>query len=175
MIMKQISVVSNPEGLRHSLTQKLESFNYSHSSYTNCARLEKWLFYQPKKLNLPVVVAASLDYRLYSFAKRINPTLNVGLITLNSKAHKSSGLIKTHRDATYASPTAYLVNLGDAVFVYDNKAYQLSDGGIYQFNCKRPHSVVSASEMRFSIVFWTLKDRIKIECETLEDRLDIDF
>ena len=157
--MKLINKVANSAELHGYLLGKLESFEKSHSTFTN-NRLEKWLFYRPIKLSLPEVTAVEdrIDYRLLKLAIKINRELNIGLVTYNGKG--SDGKIKLHRDATYCQHDAYLINIGEATFNFEGKLIQLVNGGIYQFNCKKEHGIEWAGNDRFGIIFWKLKQKI---------------
>ncbi|RMG12013.1 MAG: hypothetical protein D6728_07480 [Cyanobacteria bacterium J055] len=102
------------------------------------------------------------DDRLYQFAQKVYPGCDIGLITYHGMG--SNACIAPHRDDRYAQPIARLVNLGNCTFGYCNSRignkldrYQLVDGGIYEFNCKHVHSVLSCSQNRFSIVLWKLR------------------
>jgi phage gp45-like len=65
--------------------------------------------------------------------------------------------IKEHRDHGYSRAIARTVNLGSCVFHYDGKEYQLNDGDIIEFNCKKLHGVTKIlSNERFSINLWQL-------------------
>jgi phage gp45-like len=93
----------------------------------------------------------------------------IGLLTFGGKIGniQSTGLIIPHRDHSYsrAIPTkrfaiARTVNLGSCIFNYDGKDYQLNDGDIIEFNCKKLHGVTKImSEERFSINLWQLNQQ----------------
>ena len=96
-------------------------------------------------------------YRLWNFCQRVYPGTNIGLLTFggNINGIHSTGLIKEHRDHGYSRAIARTVNLGSCVFHYDGKEYQLNDGDIIEFNCKKLHGVTKIlSNERFSINLW---------------------
>ncbi|HLO85467.1 MAG TPA: hypothetical protein VK203_10755 [Nostocaceae cyanobacterium] len=129
------------------------------SSYTD-TRYRVWLFNECNLSN-GEIIPAYYDERLWKFCQYVYPGCNIGLLTFGGKFEnvKSDGLIRPHRDHQYAQPIARTVNLGKCLFGYDGKVYELNDGDITQFNCKRIHSVDKIlSDERFSICLWKLNE-----------------
>ncbi|MFM6883515.1 MAG: hypothetical protein ACKPKK_23125 [Dolichospermum sp.] len=124
-------------------------------------RYRMWIFNQCNLSN-GQISEAYYDDRLFKFCQRVFPGCNIGLISFGGEVSgiKSSGLIDDHRDHSYASVTARTVNIGECVFRVDGIDYQLKDGEVIEFNCKKVHSLVSiSSELRFGINLWTLNER----------------
>jgi hypothetical protein len=127
------------------------------SSYAQ-GRYRIWLFHECN-LKTGEITKGYYNDRLWNFCQRVYPGTNIGLLTFggNINGVKSTGLIIPHRDHTYAKIIARTVNLGSCVFEYDGKEYQLNDGDIIEFNCKKLHGVTKIlSEERFSINLWQL-------------------
>jgi len=64
--------------------------------------------------------------------------------------------IGAHRDASYAQPIAYGINLGKCKFTVNSKTYELTGGEVYKFNCKLIHSAKPEAH-RWGINLWTVK------------------
>jgi hypothetical protein len=64
--------------------------------------------------------------------------------------------IKPHRDASYANPLAYGINLGQCRFTCNGETHHLTGGEIYSFNCKQLHSAEPAPH-RWALNLWTAK------------------
>ena len=145
-----------------------ESVNLMTSDVSSYAqgRYRLWLFHECDLRTPGTITKAYHNDRLGNFCQRVYPGTNIGLLTFGGKIGniQSTGLIIPHRDHTYsrAIPTerfaiARTVNLGSCVFHYDGKEYQLNDGDIIEFNCKKLHGVTKIlSEERFSINLWQL-------------------
>jgi hypothetical protein len=127
------------------------------SSYAQ-GRYRLWLFHECNLSNGEITKAYHND-RLWNFCQQVYPGTNIGLLTFGGKIGniQSTGLIIPHRDHSYSRPIARTVNLGSCIFNYDGKDYQLNDGDIIEFNCKKLHGVTKIlSEERFSINLWQL-------------------
>jgi len=146
------------EQLRLWCYQQIPNMPMDVSRYA-VGRRRLWLFNE-SNLQDTKITPAYYNQRLYDFSQRVFPGCDIGLLTFAGEYNdtiKSTGLIKPHRDHTFAQPEARLVNLGVALFGYAGQQYQLNDGEIWQFNCKEIHSVDAiTSPRRFSIVFWKL-------------------
>jgi hypothetical protein len=121
-------------------------------------RYRLWLFHECNLSNGKITKSYHND-RLWNFCQRVYPGTNIGLLTFggNINGIHSTGLIKEHRDHGYSRAIARTVNLGSCVFHYDGKEYQLNDGDIIEFNCKKLHGVTKIlSNERFSINLWQL-------------------
>jgi hypothetical protein len=130
-------------------------------SYSASSRYRIWIFNECN-FKTGKISAAYYDDRLFRFCQLVFPGCNIGLISFGGEVSgiKSSGLIDDHRDHTYGSPMARTVNIGQCIFRVDDVDYQLNDGDIIQFNCKKIHSLKEIkSELRFGINLWKLNER----------------
>jgi len=164
--MRQIKkAIPNLGELRDYFRGLIPLMKASHSSLTG-RRLELWLFNEVN-LGSGKVTAGFQDDRLLNLAQQLLPGSNIGLLTYHgSERGGSSGLIRSHRDHSYAMPTAVSLNLGEADFVVDGVTHRLGDGEIYEFNCKLPHAVTAIhTAERFSLVLWHLNKRKGYHCQ----------
>ena len=163
--MRQIKkAIPNLEEFRDYFRSLIPLMAPSHSSLTG-RRLELWIFNQVN-LGSGKVSPGFCDDRLYAFTQRIYPGCNIGLLTYHgSERGGSSGLIRSHRDHTYAMPQALSINLGIADFEINGVTHRLGDGDIWEFNCKEPHAIPAIhTAERFSLVLWQLNKRKGYEC-----------
>jgi len=92
--------------------------------------------------------------RITKFCQKVYPGCDIGLLSIHIDGI-SNGIIKPHRDHGYGQPIARGVNLGNCVFGCDGKDYELGDGDITEFNCKKIHEVKQIlTPERFSITLW---------------------
>ena len=156
--IKQVN--TNREELRNWCRNRISDMTLDVSNYAR-GRYRLWLFHECN-LKTGEITKAYYDDRIWQFSQKVYPGCNIGLLTFGGKSDNisSTGLIKPHRDHTYARPIARSVNLGSCLFGYGNEnheLYQLNDGDITEFNCKTLHSVAKIlSTERFSITFWQL-------------------
>lgn len=130
-------------------------------SYRASSRYRMWIFNECN-LKTGKITAAYYDDRLFRFCQLVFPGCGIGLISFGGEVNgiKSSGLISDHRDHTYGRPMARTVNIGKCIFRVDDVDYELNDGDIIEFNCKKIHSLKEIrSELRFGINLWTLNER----------------
>jgi len=149
----------NLEDLRNWCRSKAAIATFDYSSYVQ-GRLQLWLFHKCVDLRTGRCIPGFSEERIHAFSQKVYPGSDIGLLSFHGQFgnRHSSGLIKPHRDSSYARPIARLVNLGEAVFSADGKQYKLGDGDIIEFNCKQIHSVDSIlTAERFSLVFWQMK------------------
>lgn len=160
MLKKVGQVNINREELRDWCRDRINDMIPDISNYAK-GRYRLWLFHECN-LKTGEVTKAYYDDRIWQFSQKVYSSSNIGLLTFGgeSKNISSSGLIKPHRDHTFAKSIARSVNLGSCLFGYGNEnheLYQLNDGDITEFNCKILHSVAKIlSTERFSITFWQL-------------------
>jgi len=138
-----------------------ESVNLMTSDVSSYAqgRYRLWLFHECDLRTPGTITKAYQNDRLWNFCQRVYPGTNIGLLTFGGKIGniQSTGLIILHRDHSYSRAIARTVNIGSCIFNYDGKDYQLNDGDIIEFNCKKLHGVTKIlSEERFSINLWQL-------------------
>ncbi|MEG3842618.1 hypothetical protein [Microcoleus sp. herbarium14] len=155
--MQQITKsIPNIEHFRDYCRSLVSLMRPSFSTLTN-RRLELWLF-NSVHLGNGTVSPGFFDDRLYNFCQRIYPGCDIGLLTYHGELNGgSSGLIKPHKDHSYAMPRTVTINLGEAEFYIDGNLHRLTDGAICEFNCKLTHSVPRIlSAERFSLVLWQL-------------------
>jgi hypothetical protein len=152
--MKLIGKVqTNKTDLRRWCEEKISILTPDVSNYAK-GRLRLWLFAEVD-LRSGAVREGYYDERIWNFAQRVYPGCDIGLLTFN-------GGIKYHRDHNYATPNTRGINLGSAIFGIKDPnevLYQLKDGDIYEFNCKKEHAVLSHSPDRFSLTFWKMRDK----------------
>ncbi|MBD2499870.1 cupin domain-containing protein [Anabaena azotica] len=123
-------------------------------------RYRLWLFHECN-LRTSEITKGYYDDRLWNFCQRVYPGCNIGLLTFGGKVGNitSTGLIQPHRDHSYSEAIARTVNVGTCIFHYDGKDYQLNDGEIIEFNCKKIHGVTKIiTPERFSINLWKLNE-----------------
>jgi hypothetical protein len=97
------------------------------------------------------------------------PGCDTALISYHGQASnfESDAQIKHHRDTSFASPTARMLNLGNvAHFSYNHYRrnndptactnYLLNPGDLVQFDCKHLHACTYAASERISLVMWQL-------------------
>ena len=138
--MKRIAKVQNQAELREFCRSVKCKLTKDNSNYAK-NRYRLWLFHSVDFRNNQVS-EGYYDERLYKFSQKIYPGCDIGLLTFGGKLDNgklSDGTIKLHRDHNYASSLAISVNLGEAIFTYDEQDYLLTDGDIIKFNCKNPH------------------------------------
>jgi hypothetical protein len=147
------------DDLRNFCREATSIMSKDVSSYAK-GRYRIWLFHECNLSN-GKISKSYYDERLWNFCQRVYPETNIGLLTFGGNINGvfSTGLIKDHRDHEYAKPIAKTVNIGSCIFRYDDKEYQLNDGDIIEFNCKKIHGVSKIlSEERFSINLWKLNE-----------------
>ena len=138
-----------------------ESVNLMTSDVSSYAqgRYRLWLFHECDLRTPGTITKAYQNDRLWNFCQRVYPGTNIGLLTFGGKIGniQSTGLIIPHRDHSYSRAITRTVNIGSCIFNYDGKDYQLNDGDIIEFNCKKLHGVTKIlSEERFIINLWQL-------------------
>lgn len=164
--MRQLKkAIPNLEQLRDYFRGLIPQMKVSHSSLTT-RRLELWLFNEVN-LGSGKVTPGFTDDKLYEFCQKLYPGSNIGLLTYHgSERGGSSGLIKSHRDHSYAMPIAVSLNLGIADFEIAGVTHRLNDGDCYEFNCKQPHAVPAIhTAERFSLVLWRLNKAKGYHCQ----------
>lgn len=118
-----------------------------------CARgrLNLWLQAEPdyrsKKYKL-----AHRDERLWQFCKRLYPEAALAQVYFATSGHG----IDWHRDASFAKPKAYILNLGAVRLETElNDGRQVSlelvGGEVIKFNCKLPHRAIARRDDRTGI------------------------
>jgi hypothetical protein len=145
--------------LKSFCRRNIELMSCDVSSYAK-GRYRLWLFHECN-LKTGKITKGYYDDRLWNFCQRVYSGTNIGLLTFGGKVGniQSTGLIQLHRDHSYSQVIARTVNLGSCIFNYDGKDYQLNDGDIIEFNCKKLHGVTKIlSEERFSINLWKLNE-----------------
>jgi len=65
---------------------------------------------------------------IHSAIEKLEIKYDFCLVHYSGEAAKG---IKLHRDASYAMPTAYGINLGNCNFTHNGKTYHLTGGEIY--------------------------------------------
>ncbi|MDB9490754.1 hypothetical protein PN478_09490 [Dolichospermum circinale CS-534/05] len=123
-------------------------------------RYRMWIF-NSCDLRNGTISPAYYEERLFRFCQKVYPGSNIGLISFGGQIGgiKSDGLIGDHRDHSYGQPMARTINVGKAIFRVDGIDYELNDGDIVEFNCKKIHSLVEIrSELRFGINLWKLNE-----------------
>jgi len=141
-----------------------ESVNLMTSDVSSYAqgRYRLWLFHECDLRTPGTITKAYYNDRLGNFCQRVYPESNIGLLTFGGKIGniQSTGLIIPHRDHSYSREIARTVNIGSCIFHYNGKDYELHDGDIIEFNCKKLHGVTKIlSEERFSINLWQLNEK----------------
>lgn len=159
MSIKLINTVDSNsiEDLREWCRERIADMSVDVSRYAP-GRMRMWLFAECDLRTNATVYPAYRDSRIEKFAQRVFPGCDIALLSYNGK-------IDFHRDHNYATTIARAVNLGQAEFsigLPDNRQmFHLSDGDIYEFNCKLPHAVLWHSQERFSITFWKMRETYK--------------
>lgn len=122
-------------------------------------RLTAWIGAIPTFSRTPTFTPTTPDERIMSYARRL--AAGSGFVdSLDLALVHKGGNISAHRDATYAMPIAFTINLGACVFTYNGKAHRLKGGEVFTFDCKNLHAVSEASPDRWAINLWTRRDNI---------------
>ena len=152
--------------LQDNWTDKLEPDVSRYAS----GRMRAWLNVQPSFGRDWTVTPAHEDDRLSRFLDHIIPMpWDLALVS------RGSG-IRLHRDATYAQPRAFTLNLGAAcVYEYENvwrdyslhsrrngaprEAHVVNAGELVEFNCKNRHAAIldADADKRWAINIWQLR------------------
>ena len=122
-----------------------------------CARnrLNLWLKAEPN-YSTKKYMPAFEDERLWTFIKRVNPDAALAQIYF-----ATGGIgIDWHRDATYAKPEAYIVNLGKVCLESRDRSdkltsLELTGGEIIKFNSKHLHRAIPREDSRIGIGIWS--------------------
>lgn len=117
-------------------------------------RMTAWIGLIPTFSRTPTYKETEGDERIMDYANRLarkagfTEALDLALV------HRG-GNIDPHRDATYAKPLAFTINLGICTFRYKDKTYSLEGGEVFSFDCKEIHGVSDAAADRWAINLWT--------------------
>lgn len=133
-------------------------------------RYRLWLINEPYLGNQPRLTSAYQDPYLQKVIQWLYPGCNTALITYHGQNLQfySNAQIAHHRDASFASASARILNLNNtAKFSYSQdrrnnnpancRNYQLNPGDLIEFNCKHLHACSYAAQGRISLVMWKLK------------------
>lgn len=171
-MLKTIGKVARPtiEALRNSCIDLIPKMQLSNSNYAK-GRRQIWLFHEAL-LTKKTIVPAYFDDRLWDFCQRVYPGSSIALLTFGGThgQYSSIGNINYHRDDTYAESIARTVNLGTAIFGYNNDrrnsnsgrqtctTHELNNGQIIEFYCKHQHAVLRHGNERLSLNIWKVKN-----------------
>jgi len=108
---------------------------------------------EPSLTYEPRLLESHKSEKIHSAIEKLGIKYDFCLVHYSGEAAKG---IKLHRDASYAMPTAYGINLGSCNFTHNGKTYHLTGGEIYSFDCKLPHGAKPAKH-RWGINLWTVK------------------
>jgi hypothetical protein len=122
-----------------------------------CARgrLNLWLEAEPV-YSIKKYKSAHHDERIWQFIKRIYPQAALAQVYF---ATGNIG-INWHRDASYAKPEAYILNLGKVCLESKSNqgkvtSLELTGGEIIRFNSKLLHRAIPREESRVGIGIWS--------------------
>jgi hypothetical protein len=122
-----------------------------------CARgrLNLWLQAEPN-YSTRKYKPAHTDQRLWRFCQKIYPEASLAQVYFATHNHG----ISWHRDASYAKPKAFILNLGQVCLQTRTESgalidLELTGGEIIQFNCKLLHRATPCNEDRIGIGIWT--------------------
>lgn len=150
--MKQLGIIADLPELYAWVKKHQQIMTPTISRYAQ-GRRELWIKRKCSLQRKPVISQGYFDKRLYRLANNVLPNFDIGLF-LYYPPHTQ---ITPHKDHFVFNNDAVLINLGDATFVHDNKEYPLTDGVVWQFDCKVTHAIKPVSKDRYSFIFWTLK------------------
>lgn len=146
-------IISHLETLTHNLSKDKSSYAKDRKVF--------WLNQEPSFGKETFYKPGIQDDRLWNFIQKITSSkANCAL------AAKGAG-IDWHRDASYAAPEAWLLNLGPAVWEFNPDRNgkpsdsniiraELVGGELIRFNCKHLHRAI-ASQDRWAIGIWQPK------------------
>lgn len=133
-------------------------------------RYRLWLINEPYLSVRPELTLAYSDRYLQRVIQWLYPGCNTALISYHGQTQNfnSNAQIRHHRDASFASTPARILNLGniaqlsyslsrrnnDPVYCTN---YQLNPGDLVEFNCKHLHACTYAAPERIGLVMWRLK------------------
>lgn len=117
-------------------------------------RLNLWLQAEPN-YSTRKYMKAHTDDRLWSFLQHIDPLAACAQIYFADNNHG----IDWHRDASYAKPTAHILNLGKVCLeCKDNHGnlitLELTGGEVIRFNSKNLHRAIPRCDARIGIGLW---------------------
>ena len=129
-----------------------------------------WLINEPYLGKQPRLKAAYSDPYLNRVIQWLYPGCDTALISYHGQigGTNSNAQIEYHRDTSFASNTARMLNLGNiSHFSYsmcrrndDRNActsFLLNPGDLIEFDCKHLHACTYAALGRMSLVMWKLK------------------
>lgn len=133
-------------------------------------RYRLWLLNEPDLSRNPKITTAYSEPYLYDTIQYLYPGCDTALITYHGQIRdfNSDARIEHHRDTSFASDTARMLNLGNiAHFSYSQcrtnndpnncTTYLLNAGDLVQIHCKHLHACTYAAPGRISLVMWQLK------------------
>ena len=136
------------------------------------SRYRLWLITEPSLSKEQKLYPAYNDSYLHSILQWLYPGCDTALISFHGQFSNSfsDARIKHHRDTSFASNTARILNLGNvAHFSYsgcrrnndsqDCQLYLLNPGDLIEFHCKHLHACTHAEPGRISLVMWKLKSK----------------
>jgi hypothetical protein len=117
-------------------------------------RLNLWLQAEPN-YRTGMYMPAHKDERLWTFCQRMYPQAALAQIYFADGGHG----IDWHRDARYAKPDAYIVNLGEVRLETKLKSGEivgldLVGGEVIRFNSKLLHRSIPVCDQRIGIGLW---------------------
>lgn len=142
------------------------------SSYAR-GRQRFWLQHE-WNLKLRCFQPALMGQKLWSICKQWMPNADLGLVVYGSVG------IALHRDDSYAAYKAVGINLGEIEgWQYDcqypefrwtreknpsnPRICRIPIGGVFEFNCKNPHSVLNPAKDRWAIFLWQVAGKYRTQ------------
>jgi hypothetical protein len=154
---------------QYCLSQLVPKMNLDVSRYAR-DRYRLWLINEPSLSGQLRLTPAYNDAYLNKVIQWLYPNCNTALISFHGRINNvcSNAQIEHHRDTSFASDTARLLNLGSvANFSYSDcrinnssnacTNYLLDPGDLIEFHCKHLHACTYAAPGRISLVMWRLK------------------